>query len=65
MPMYRRREQVEADRAIGAGVIQSPDGPASYLPGDWIVKTRRDEVYIVKARDFDRLFEEVLAPGCK
>jgi hypothetical protein len=65
MAKYRRREEVEAVQAQRPGMLQAPDGERPYLPGDWILTTRRRENYIVKATEFDRLFVLAMPPEGK
>lgn len=62
MARYRRREEVEAVQAQRPGVLQTPDGERAYLPGDWILTTRRRENYILKDAEFHRLFVLAMPP---
>jgi hypothetical protein len=65
MPKYRRREEVEAVQAQRPGMLTTPDGEVPYMPGDWILTTRRRENYVVKPAEFDRLFVLAMPPEGK
>jgi hypothetical protein len=62
MATYRRREEIEAVEATHPGMLNTPDGPRPYLPGEFIVSTRRGENYIVKPAEFHRLWVLAMPP---
>jgi hypothetical protein len=56
MATYRRREEIEAVQARSCGTLQTPDGIASYIPGDWIITLRNGDQFVCKQDVFCRKF---------
>jgi hypothetical protein len=65
MATYRRREEVEAVEAQRPGMLNTPDGERGYLPGDWIITTKRGELYVMKPQQFHFKFVLAMPPEGK
>ena len=54
----RARRLTEEDVQQRAGVIQTREGPATIVPGDYLVRSARDEEYPISPEAFAILYDE-------
>ena len=69
MPTYRRRDkhghEVEAVIARAVGCLQTRDGEAFYIPGDYIVTLENGDQFVGRKRFFELKYELAQPPGNK